>query len=131
HLAAIVRGSCQPSSVGTIYFTSLSGQTTQPVGSAVGGGWLAGASYNCSQMTYLTYGKLSSFNRPGPADTWVTMDENPYSINDGSLAISAAASPGKTYLIDYPAGNHANAAGIAFADGHSITHKWQDRRTYT
>jgi prepilin-type processing-associated H-X9-DG protein len=59
------------------------------------------------------------------------MDENPYSINDGSLAISAAASPGATYLIDFPAGNHNQAAGISFVDGHSIIHKWTDSRTYT
>jgi prepilin-type processing-associated H-X9-DG protein len=58
------------------------------------------------------------------------MDENPYSINDGSLAISAAASPGATYLIDNPSGNHGKAAGLSFADGHSTVHKWQDARTY-
>jgi prepilin-type processing-associated H-X9-DG protein len=59
------------------------------------------------------------------------MDENPYSINDGSLAISAAATPGDTYLVDWPSGNHERAAGIAFADGHSIIHQWKDPRTYT
>jgi prepilin-type processing-associated H-X9-DG protein len=74
---------------------------------------------------------MSAFTSPGAANTWVTMDENPFSINDGSLAIPAAASAGSTYLVDYPAGNHNNSAGIAFADGHSIVHKWQDSRTYT
>jgi prepilin-type N-terminal cleavage/methylation domain-containing protein/prepilin-type processing-associated H-X9-DG protein len=126
-----VRSYSMNSAVGTIFYSSVTSGTTLPVGSPVGGGWLTGASYNGNQTTYLTYGKLSNFTRPGPSETWVVMDENPYSINDGSLAISAAASPGNTYLIDYPAGNHANSAGIAFADGHAAVHKWQDARTYT
>ncbi len=36
-----------------------------------------------------------------------------------------------TYLIDYPTGLHGGAGGLAFADGHAIVHKWQDKRTYT
>ena len=41
------------------------------------------------------------------------------------------ATAGKTYLIDFPAGNHNAAAAISFADGHVIVHKWLDARTYT
>jgi hypothetical protein len=104
---------------------------TPPLGAPVAGGWLDGASYNDPQTIWMCYGKLSSFTKPGPANTWVIMDENPYSINDGSLAVSAAASTGDTYLIDWPSGNHNHAAGMAFADGHSIIHKWIDSRTYT
>jgi prepilin-type processing-associated H-X9-DG protein len=116
------------SAVGTIFYSAT---TTLPVGSPVGGGWLPGSSFNSSQTTWLTYGKMSSFTHPGPANTWVIMDENPYSINDGCLAVAAVATPGNTYLIDCPAANHGNAAGIAFADGHVIIHKWQNSRTYT
>ena len=92
----------------------------------MGGGWLSGASFNGNQTTWLTYGKLSSFVRPAPANTWVIMDENPYSINDGSMATSAATTASGGYLIDFPSGNHNGAGGIAFADGHSIIHKWLD-----
>jgi hypothetical protein len=81
--------------------------------------------------TWLTYGKASSFIRPGPSETWVFIDENPFSINDGSMAISAEAEVGKTYLIDYPTGLHGGAGALAFADGHAIVHKWKDPRTYT
>ena len=120
------------SAVGTIWNSSTAyGGPAGVLGSPVGGGWLPGATYNASQTTWLTYGKMTSFIRPGPANTWVIMDESPITINDGSLAISAYAAPGATYLIDYPSGNHANGAGIAFADGHSIIHKWLDPRTYT
>ncbi|HEV2436994.1 MAG TPA: prepilin-type N-terminal cleavage/methylation domain-containing protein [Verrucomicrobiae bacterium] len=124
------------SAVGTIYFTSTAGTGgagAQPPWSPVPGGWLMGSSYNTSPSAqlYLTYGKTASFTRPGPSKTWVFMDENPKTINDGSMAISAVAAPGKTYLIDYPSGMHGGAGGISFADGHSIVHKWQDPATYT
>jgi prepilin-type processing-associated H-X9-DG protein len=116
------------SAVGTIFYSHTS---SQPIGSPVGGGWLSGASYNSSQNTWLTYGKMTAFTRPGPANTFVFMDENPRTINDGSIAISANATAGRTYLIDYPASNHNTAVPISFADGHVIVHKLQDQRTYT
>lgn len=100
------------------------------LGAPVDGGWLPGA-YTQKQGLYLTYGKMSSFSRPGPVNTWVMMDENPYTINDASFAVSAYAAPGNTFLIDYPTGLHGGAGAMAFADGHSIVHKWQDARTYT
>ena len=129
-----VRSYSMNSAVGTRWNSSSTyagGPTAPPLGSAVGGGWLPGAAYNDAQPTWRTYGKLTSLTQPGPANTWVLMDEDPVTINDGSLAVSALAAPGATYLVDYPAGNHANAAGMAFADGHSIVHRWLDPRTYS
>ncbi len=127
-----VRSYSMNSAVGTAWNSSSAYSSGgPPLGMAVGGGWLTGQAYNAKQTTWRTYGKLSAFDLPGPANTWVIMDENPYSINDGSLAISAAASAGATYLIDFPAGNHNHSAGISFADGHSVIHKWTDARTYT
>jgi prepilin-type N-terminal cleavage/methylation domain-containing protein len=126
-----VRSMSMNSAIGTSWSEFYENGGTPPLGAPIAGGWLDGASYTDPQSVWLTYGKMSSLTRPGPANTWVVMDENPYSINDGSLAISAAASPGDTYLIDWPSGNHNQAAGIAFADGHSIIHKWVDRRTYS
>jgi prepilin-type N-terminal cleavage/methylation domain-containing protein/prepilin-type processing-associated H-X9-DG protein len=123
-----VRSYSMNSAVGTV-FSSATGPGQ--VGKPVDGGWLSGDTYNSAQTTWLTYGKLSSFTRPGAASTWVTMDENSYSINDGSLAIAANAVPGNTSLIDFPSGNHNESAGMAFADGHALVHKWQDRRTYS
>lgn len=125
-----VRSYSMNSAVGTVYFSSFPNNSPAR-GTAVNGGWLEGASYNSSQTVWLTYGKMSSFTRPGPAQTWVIMDENPITINDGSFAVSAEAGSGKTYLIDYPTGLHGGAGGLSFADGHSAVHKWQDQRTYT
>lgn len=121
------------SAVGTTFSSSPPNTPSgPPQGSPLGQGWLGGASWSANRTgPWLTYGKISSFTRPGPSKTWVIMDENPYSINDGSMAISAAATSGNTYLIDYPSGLHGEAGGISFADGHSIVHKWQDKRTYT
>ena len=124
-----VRSYSMNSAVGTIY-NSFYANGSPTIGSPVQGGWLIGASYSTT-TPYLTYGKMSSFSKPGPVNTWVFMDENPYSINDGSLAIPAVATAGSTYLVDFPSGNHGSAAGIAFADGHSLVHKWQDVRTYS
>ncbi|HLX72155.1 MAG TPA: prepilin-type N-terminal cleavage/methylation domain-containing protein [Verrucomicrobiae bacterium] len=127
-----VRSYSMNSAVGTIWSSSSTyGGTAGVLGSPVGGGFLPGQSYNANQTAWLTYGKMTSFTHPGPANTFVFMDESPLSINDGALLISASAAPGATYLIDYPGGNHNGATPIAFVDGHVIIHKWQDPRTYS
>jgi len=124
-----VRSYSMNSAVGTIWsYYYLSGL---PLGAPVKGGWLPGNVYNPNQTTWLTYGKMSSFTRPGPANTWIFIDENAYSINDGSFVMPAAASPGATYLLDFASGRHGKADVLAFADGHVIVHQWQDSRTYT
>jgi prepilin-type N-terminal cleavage/methylation domain-containing protein len=125
-----VRSYSMNSAVGTTW-SAFYQYGSPTIGSPVQGGWLPGSGYNSSQTTWLTYGKMASFTRPGPVNTWVIMDENPLTINDGSFAVSALATAGTTYLIDYPTGLHGGAGGLAFADGHSIVHKWQDPRTYT
>ncbi len=126
-----VRSVSMNSAVGTCWWSSLNG--FGPVlGSPVQGGWLSGASYiNGLNPNWLTYGKMSSFTRPGPANTWVIMDENPFSINDASFAASAATTPTGGYLLDFPSANHNNGAGMAFGDGHAIIHTWLDPSTYT
>jgi prepilin-type processing-associated H-X9-DG protein len=130
----LVRSYSMNSAVGTAWHSSstYTGNSSDSLlGSPVQGGWLNGNAYNNRQTTWLTYGKMSSFSRPGPANTFVIMEENPYSINDGCMDISAYAAPGHTYLIDFPSGNHNGGAGISFADGHVIIHKWLDPRTFS
>jgi len=63
--------------------------------------------------------KTSDFQFPGPADTWVFLDEHPSSINDAGFF-----NPGRSAWIDQPASYHNGAGGFSFADGHSETHKW-------
>jgi prepilin-type processing-associated H-X9-DG protein len=126
-----IRSYSMNSAVGTVWNSSSTYERGgPPLGSPVQGGWLPGGDYNSSQTTWLTYGKMTSFTHPGPANTFVFMDESPITINDGSIAIPAYAVPGATYLIDYPGGNHNGATPISFVDGHVVIHKWQDPRTY-
>jgi prepilin-type N-terminal cleavage/methylation domain-containing protein len=122
-----VRSYSMNSAVGTIWWDAFNGTLT--LGSPVVGGWLPGAAYNASQTAWATYGRMSALKTP--SQTWVVLDENPYSINDGLFCISAVAAPGATYIVDYPSGLHGRAGGMAFADGHSIIHRWMDIRTYT
>ncbi len=77
------------------------------------------------QTTYLTYHKDSSLVRPGAANLWVTVDEHPDSINDGSFAVMMPSSATATAWIDVPAKFHGNSCGFSFADGHSEIHKWR------
>ncbi|MFZ0827710.1 MAG: hypothetical protein WAO02_09840 [Verrucomicrobiia bacterium] len=101
-----VRSYSMNSAVGTLWYSSSTygGSSAPALGSPVGGGWLNGNAYNNSQTTWRVYGKMSSFSRPGPANTFVMTEENPYSINDASIAIAAAAATGNTYITDWPAG---------------------------
>ena len=124
-----VRSYSMNSAIGTIWYGHYAYGLN--LGAPVQGGWLTGNAYSSDQKTWRTYGKMGDLTQPGPANTWVMLDENPYSINDASFAVSAVALPGQTYLIDYPSGLHGRAGGLTFADGHALIHKWVDPRTYT
>ncbi len=69
---------------------------------------------------FLHVKKTSDLRIPGPAETWIFVDEHPDSINDAGLF-----SPYLTEWIDLPASYHNGACGFAFADGHSEIHKWR------
>jgi len=99
---------------------------SKPVGQVVGGGWLSGTWADPDPL-YMRYGKKTSFTVPGPANTWVLIDENPLSINDGLFAVSMDTAK----IVDYPSGMHAGGCGMSFADGHAEIHKWKSSVTYT
>lgn len=109
--------------VGTFPYDS-SGRLTKPV-QAVNGPWLDGAHGHSRNKTYWCYGKLGDFIAPGAANTWVFIDEDPSSINDGGFAV-AAENP---TWIDWPATFAARGASLAFADGHAEIHKWASDET--
>ena len=64
--------------------------------------------------------KIADISRP--SDTWVTIDENPGSINDGWFVVD----PRIQTWVDNPATYHKGAGGLAFADGHAEIKKWRD-----
>ena len=69
---------------------------------------------------YMLTTKFSQLINPGPSSSWVYLDENADSINDG-----AYFSPHKQKWFDMPANYHNGAGSFAFVDGHSEIHKWQ------
>ena len=72
------------------------------------------------------YDKMDTIIKP--ANTFVFIDESPYSINDAAFATQCDGYdgvPGTPYLIDIPANSHNNAAGLSFSDGHAEIHKWK------
>ena len=73
-----------------------------------------------SDPSYLQVTKLSALLNPKPAETWVTLDEYPDSINDGALY-----PPSANQWVDLPANYHDGGAGVAYADGRSEIRRWQ------
>jgi prepilin-type N-terminal cleavage/methylation domain-containing protein/prepilin-type processing-associated H-X9-DG protein len=58
---------------------------------------------------------------PRPAKTWLVLDEQPDSINDGYFINN----PDQNNWQDIPASYHNGACGFSFADGHSEIKRWQ------
>jgi prepilin-type N-terminal cleavage/methylation domain-containing protein/prepilin-type processing-associated H-X9-DG protein len=76
------------------------------------------AGKNWGMNDYKQYLKLSDVRQL--AKTWVTIDEQADSINDGYFINNITASNWQ----DVPATYHSGATGFSFADGHSEIHKW-------
>ena len=94
-------------------------------------GWLASEDVS-SFGNGKVFHKLSDLVAPGPAMTWVFVDEHPGSINDGEMVVGMNGypdQPGNWTIVDYPASYHNGACGFSFADGHAEIHKWKDSRT--
>jgi hypothetical protein len=51
---------------------------------------------------------------------WVTLDENPNTINDTSFLVSLD----QDAWVDFPASYHNKAGGLSFADGQAEIRKW-------
>lgn len=95
----------------------------------VDGPWLDGNHSHTANKTWRVYGKTSDVVDPGPSSLFIILDEDENSINDGGFATVGPKEPPNYKIVDWPATYHNNAAGFAFADGHSEIHKWVDYRT--
>jgi prepilin-type N-terminal cleavage/methylation domain-containing protein len=84
--------------------------------------WLSPVAPYDNVTTVLSYYKESTMVKPGAANLWVFIDENPVSINDGSFICE----PGVNQWIDCPASYHNGAGGMSFGDGHAQIKKWLD-----
>jgi len=72
-------------------------------------------------VNYTVFVKQTSIRTP--ANTWVLIDENPRSINDGWFLVRPNA---PNVWRDVPAAYHNNAGGMSFADGHGQIRRWRD-----
>jgi prepilin-type processing-associated H-X9-DG protein len=68
---------------------------------------------------------------PNPSNTFVFIDENPNSINDGWFICDPTLTGGAKKWIDRPASYHNGAGGLSFADGHAEIKKWRDTAMIT
>jgi prepilin-type N-terminal cleavage/methylation domain-containing protein/prepilin-type processing-associated H-X9-DG protein len=69
------------------------------------------------------FNKESDLTTPGPSMTFVLIDENANSIDDGYFA----GSPGlPKQWVNVPSTRHGNAGGLSYADGHSEIKRWTD-----
>jgi prepilin-type N-terminal cleavage/methylation domain-containing protein/prepilin-type processing-associated H-X9-DG protein len=91
------------------------------------GGWGLAANFQ-------VFRKLSDMAKPGPAVTFVLLDESEHTINDGYFVVEMdgwTGAPNNTEeIVDYPSARHNNAAGFSFADGHSEIHQWKDHSIF-
>jgi prepilin-type processing-associated H-X9-DG protein len=71
--------------------------------------------------------RLKDLLYPSPADAWVIVDEDQYSISTESFYVDPNTNV--TTMYSFPGTYHNFAATFSFADGHSEIHKWLDGRT--
>jgi len=64
---------------------------------AVDGPWLDGSHGHTANTRWYCYGKLGDFIAPGAANTFVFVDEDHRSLNDGGFAVMGPPLAGKTW----------------------------------
>jgi prepilin-type processing-associated H-X9-DG protein len=74
--------------------------------------------------------KMGDFSTPGPAMSWLMMDEHPDWMDDSILYVNPSETTGLGEFTEVPGSFHNHACGINFADGHAEIHKWMDLRIY-
>jgi len=103
------------------------------------GGWkisdarASDAGASTPQGGWRVYSKFSDMVSPGPAMTWVLMDEREDRINYGNAFTDMTGYPANSaswrFHYDFPGSYHHRAGGFSFADGHAEIKKWRDDRT--
>jgi len=73
--------------------------------------------------------KVSMLTKPGPTETFVTLDEHPSSIDDAVFHSIGGANLLSAEFRNLPASYHKGGCNFSYADGHSEIHKWKDPDT--
>jgi prepilin-type processing-associated H-X9-DG protein len=71
--------------------------------------------------------RLSALRTPGPAQTFVFLDEHEASIDDGSCAIPEL---GIWQWMELPADRHDGGCNLSFADGHVEPWRWKAPKVF-
>jgi prepilin-type N-terminal cleavage/methylation domain-containing protein/prepilin-type processing-associated H-X9-DG protein len=109
-----------------------SGLTYPRVRSIAMNAWFNSTDVESFGSGFRVYKNMSDLIEPGPARTWVFLDEREDSINDGEMVVGMDGYPDRPQqwkIVDYPASYHGGAGGLSFADGHCEIKKWRDART--
>lgn len=70
--------------------------------------------------------RTTEFSDPGPAGTWVFLDERQETIEDGWFGVNMLR---ELWRGSWPGSYHHRAGGLAFADGHAEIRRWVDGRS--
>ena len=77
---------------------------------------------------YQVYRKISGMNRPGAANTFVFVEENPSSIDDGYFLLDPQR-VAAGFWYNTPAVLHGGTTSVlAFGDGHATKRVWTDQK---
>jgi prepilin-type N-terminal cleavage/methylation domain-containing protein/prepilin-type processing-associated H-X9-DG protein len=95
---------------------------------AIGGGNKAGAGSGGVGWNTYPILKGANFTTPGPANSWLFLDENPESIDDAILYINPAETNGTGNITELPSDLHNFGGAVSYCDGHAEIHKWQTRQ---
>ncbi len=90
---------------------------------SVNGPWLSNNYGHRRNTPWYTYGKTTDIHSPTPSSLWMLVDEDARGLNDAAFAFGMEIAQ----WWDAPGTYHNGGCGFAFADGHSETHRWQNR----
>ena len=77
----------------------------------------------------LIFRKQSNIQDPGPAKTFVFMDNHPGNTAGGSFNVSQPGSPTALNWGHFPGARHQNGANLSFADGHVEHWRWKEAKS--
>jgi len=89
----------------------------------------AGQKYASIGWTVWAAAKGADLIHPGPANSWLFLDEHPNAIDDELLYIDPAYTTGIGFITELPSSLHNYAGTVSFCDGHSEIHKWLNPAT--
>ena len=113
--------------------TTPSGEVLPRVRSVAMNGWLNADAPFRGGDRYRVIRNTTEINNPGPAQTYVILDQREDRLNNAYFAVDMTGhsprNPRSYQMVDIPASYHSGAGGLSFADGHAELHLWQDPRT--